>query len=76
MTNPEQHSIVGLTHDIIRQRSFALLAWDDVADKRLSVPVPYNIKLHDLLPAVQAVLVEFRTELESADLKIAAPPKT
>jgi hypothetical protein len=73
MATSQRLSIVSLTHDIVKQRSFALINYDDTADKRLNVPVPFNTKIEDLLPAVQAALVELRTELEIADLKIAAP---
>jgi hypothetical protein len=76
MATSERLSIVSLTHDLVTQRSIALITWDDVADRRLAVAVPFNTKLEDLLPAVQAALVELRTELEIADLKIAAPPQT
>jgi hypothetical protein len=76
MATSERLSIVSLTHDLVTQRSIALITWDDVADRRLGVAVPFNTKLEDLLPAVQAALVELRTELEIADLKIAAPPQT
>jgi hypothetical protein len=76
MATSERLSIVSLTHDLVMRRSIALITWDDVADRRLAVAVPFNTKLEDLLPAVQAALVELRTELEIADLKIAAPPQT
>ena len=62
MATSERLSIVSLTHEIAKQRSFALIAWDDIGDKRLSVRVPFNTKIEDLLPAVQAALVELRTE--------------
>ena len=63
MATSQRLSIVSLTHDIVKQRSFALINYDSTADKRLNVPVPFNTKIEDLLPAVQAALVELRTEV-------------
>jgi hypothetical protein len=73
MAKAEQLSIVSVTHDLVKRRSVALITWDGVSDRRLAVDVPFDTRLEDLLPAVQAALVELRTELEIAQLKIAAP---
>ncbi len=73
MANPEQLSIVSVTHDLVRQRSLALIIWDNIGDRRLGVNIPFDTKLEDLLPAVQTALIELRTELETAHLKVAVP---
>ncbi len=73
MAKAEQLSIVSVTHDLVKRRSVALITWDGVSDRRLAVDVPFDTKLEDLLPAVQAALVELRTELEIAQLKSRRP---
>jgi hypothetical protein len=45
MATSERLSIVSLTHDLVNQRSIALINWDDVADRRLCVAVPFDTKL-------------------------------
>lgn len=67
----EQLSVVSVTHDLVKQRSVAVITWDDVSDRRLGVTIPFDTKIEDLLPAVHAALAELRTELELAQLKVA-----
>ena len=41
-------TIVGLNHDLRGKKSYVQLVWDDEADKRLSLPVPFGCSLEDL----------------------------
>jgi len=48
--DPQELTIVSLTHDLQNKRSLALITWDGIPDRRLSVPVPFNTKIDELLP--------------------------
>ena len=41
-------TIVGLNHDLRAKKSYVQLVWDDEADKRLSLPVPFGCSFADL----------------------------
>lgn len=41
-------TIVGLNHDLRGKKSYVQLVWDDEADKRLSLPVPFGCSFEDL----------------------------
>ncbi|KFC69978.1 hypothetical protein FF80_01179 [Devosia sp. LC5] len=41
-------TIVGINHDFRTKKSHVLLVWDDEADKRLSLPVPFGCSFEDL----------------------------
>ncbi len=41
-------TIVGLNHDLRGKTSYVQLVWDDEADKRLSLPVPFGCSFADL----------------------------
>ena len=41
-------TIVGLNHDLRGKKSYVQLVWDDEADKRLSLPVPFGCSFADL----------------------------
>ncbi|UXN73020.1 hypothetical protein N8D56_18535 [Devosia sp. A8/3-2] len=55
-------TIVGLNHDLRGKKSYVQLVWDDEADKRLSLPVPFGCSFEDLpvetAKAVQALSAE------------------
>jgi hypothetical protein len=72
--DPQELTIVSLTHDLQNKRSLALITWDGIPDRRLSVPVPFNTKIDELLPAAQTALRELQAELESTRLKVADDP--
>ena len=70
MPDPQRLTIAQLTHDLQKERSIALITWDNFEDKRLGVVVPFNTKIADLLPAIQAALADLRKELEFAEVKM------
>jgi hypothetical protein len=49
-------TIISVTHDLQGQRSVVLIKWDEAADRRLSLPIPFNTQLDDLLPATHAAI--------------------
>jgi hypothetical protein len=72
--DPQELTIVSLTHDLQKKRSLALITWDGIPDRRLSVPVPFLTKIDEILPAAQTALRELQAELENARLKVADDP--
>jgi hypothetical protein len=64
-------TIVSITHDLTQKRSFVMVLWDKNPDKRLSLPVPFDLRIEDLIPATKIALQELKTEMENARLKLA-----
>ena len=63
--------IAGVYHDLLSKRSLVTLGWVGVADKRLTLDVPFGCALADLPAEVETALRAFSDELSSTTL---APP--
>jgi len=61
--------IVGLNHDLDRQRSFVVLVWEDDPEKRLSLPVRFGCELGELAGEAEKAVRDLSVEL--ASLRIA-----
>ena len=67
-TTSESASIASLTHDLKNNKSYVLLVWDGIADKRLSLPVPFGISLDELPTAAEEALRDLIDEVASLEL--------
>jgi hypothetical protein len=72
----EEITVVSVTHDLQKKRSLVLIKWDNNGDRRLSLPIPFETQLHDLLSATQVAILELQNELAGAHLKLAQAPDT
>ena len=70
-TTTSTATIAGLNHDLKGRRSFVLLTWDDNAEKRLSLPVPFGCSMDDLPEAAEKALRELAHE--AASLRLHSP---
>jgi hypothetical protein len=71
MTEVGTATIAGLNHDLVSKRSTVVLVWDDEADKRLHLPVPFGCALADLPAEADKALRELAAETAVLTLRSA-----
>lgn len=64
-------TIVGLNHDLRGKKSYVQLVWDDEADKRLSLPVPFGCKFEDLPAETEKAVKALSAETAALAIKSA-----
>lgn len=61
--------ITGLSHDVIRKRSYVMVSWKDDPEKQLGLPVPLNCELDALKAETEKALRALIRELESVTIE-------
>ena len=61
--------ITGLNRDILKNRSYVTVQWENDAEKCLGLPVPFDCKLEDLKSETEKALKALVKELESAAIE-------
>jgi hypothetical protein len=61
--------IINLHHDLAKKRSLVTVAWEDDAEKRLGLVVPFQCPLDDLKAEAEKAVRALAKELESATLE-------
>jgi hypothetical protein len=61
--------ITGLHRDILKSRSYVTVQWENDAEKRLGLPVPFDCKLEDLKSETEKAVTALAQELESATIE-------
>lgn len=70
---PKSVTIVALAHDLVRKRSFVTLAWDEVPDKAVSLPVSFGCGLDRLEVEADAALRELSDETATVTINSIGP---
>jgi hypothetical protein len=65
MTVQKSVTVVALTHDLIRKRSIVTVIWDDDAEKRIALPVPFACDLNSLRAEAEKAVRELSAEMAS-----------
>lgn len=55
-------TVAALTHDLVRKRSLVTLTWDDDADKRVALPVPFGCSLDQVRAEAEKALRDLSAE--------------
>jgi hypothetical protein len=63
---------MGLNHDLARRRSIVVLVWDDDAEKRLALPVPFGCPIADLPAEADKALRALGVEI--GDMRLNSAP--
>jgi hypothetical protein len=64
-------TIVSLTHDLIRKRSFAAMVWDGDAEKALSLPVAFGCSLEAVRTEAEKAMRELSAETSTIAVNLA-----
>jgi hypothetical protein len=65
MTVQKSMTVVALTHDLVRKRSIVTVIWDDDAEKRVALPVPFACDLNAVRAEAEKAVRELSTEMKS-----------
>jgi len=65
-------TVAALTHDLVRQQSFVTLVWDDAADKRVTLPVPFGCELDTLRAEAEKALRAMSQETATVEVRAAS----
>lgn len=68
---PKSMTIAALTHDLVRKRSIVTVVWDDDAEKRVAVFVPFGCELNAVRAEAEKAVRELSSEL--ATIAVSAP---
>jgi hypothetical protein len=61
--------IINLHHDLSKKRSLVTVVWEDDADKRLGLVVPFECPLENLKAEAEKVVRALAKELETATIE-------
>jgi hypothetical protein len=61
--------ILGLNRDVIRNRAFVDITWEDDPEKRLGLPVPFDCQLDNLKAETERAVKALVKELDSATIE-------
>jgi hypothetical protein len=61
--------IVNLHHDLAHQRSLVTVQWENDAEKRLGLVVPFECRLEDIKAEAEKAVRGLAKELESATIE-------
>ena len=64
-------TVAALTHDLIRKRSIVTVIWDDDAEKRVALPVPFGCELNSVRAEAEKAVRELSSEM--AAISVNAP---
>jgi hypothetical protein len=63
-------TVAALTHDLLRKRSIVTLVWDDDAEKRVSLPVPFGCGLDTVRAEAEKAMRTLSAETAVISVKI------
>jgi hypothetical protein len=61
--------ITGLHRDVLRNRSFVTVVWENDPEKRLGLPIPPDCKIEQLKAETEKAIRALADELASATVK-------
>jgi len=64
-------TVAALTHDLVRKRSIVTVIWDDDAEKRVALPVPFGCDLNSVRAEAEKAVRELSSEM--ATIAVNAP---
>ena len=64
-------TVAALTHDLVRKRSIVTVIWDDDAEKRVALPVPFGCDLNSVRAEAEKAVRELCSEM--ATIAVNAP---
>ncbi len=62
---PKSMTVAALTHDLVRKRSIVTVIWDDDAEKRVALPVPFGCDLNSVRAEAEKAVRELSSEIAS-----------
>lgn len=61
--------ITGLHRDILKNRSYVTVQWENDAEKRLGLPVPFDCTLENLKAETEKAVRALANELQTATIE-------